>query len=176
MPPGAVIVEKADHRPAGHFAHARCAMPFAQLADERLVNIRPQSGDLCGADRPPPVGRRPVDPPAPWRVGGHQAGRGAGSMMRPSSGCAILLVLQARARPTRARHEDFIAYDDQFHQAISEMSGYSRLLAQSSTDPRPSSIGVRYLSSPIPHQEEKSHRPAHGDCRGDGAAQIWIER
>src|SRR6266446_960726 len=127
MPPGAVIVEKQNTDQLG-ISRTPVRDAIRQLEEGRLIRRALEVEGIKLA-----VAR--VDDAAIERL-------------------RDLLVLQARAAD-KARHEDFIAYDDQFHQAISEMSGYSRLWRI--VDRSKAQLDrVRYLSSPIPHQEEKA--------------------
>jgi len=151
MPPGAVIVEKQITDQLG-ISRTPVRDAIRQLADERLVNIRPQSGTYVAL-----IDRHQLEEGRLIRRALEV--EGIKLAVARVDDAAIerlrdLLVLQARAAD-KARHEDFIAYDDQFHQAISEMSGYSRLWRI--VDRSKAQLDrVRYLSSPIPHQEEKA--------------------
>ena len=151
MPPGAVIVEKEI---TDHLGISRTPVRDAirQLADERLVNIRPQSGTYVAL-----IDRHQLEEGRLIRRALEV--EGIKLALERVDAAAIerlrdLLVLQERAA-SKARHEDFITYDDQFHQAISEMSGYSRLWRIINRS-KAQLDRVRYLSSPLPHQEEKA--------------------
>ncbi len=151
MPPGAVIVERQI---TDHLGISRTPVRDAirQLADERLVNIRPQSGTYVAL-----IDRHQLEEGRLIRRALEV--EGIKLAMERIDDAAIerlrdLLVLQERAAD-KDRHEDFIAYDDQFHQSISELSGYSRLWRI--IDRSKAQLDrVRYLSSPIPHREEKT--------------------
>jgi GntR family transcriptional regulator, rspAB operon transcriptional repressor len=151
MPPGSVIVEKLI---TDHLGISRTPVRDAirQLADERLVTIRPQSGTYVAL-----IDRHQLEEGRLIRRALEV--EGIKLALPRIDDAAIerlrdLLVLQERAAD-KARHDDFIAYDDQFHQAISELSGYSRLWRI--IDRSKAQLDrVRYLSSPLPHQEEKA--------------------
>ena len=135
MPPGAVIVEKEI---TDHLGISRTPVRDAirQLADERLVNIRPQSGTYVAL-----IDRHQLEEGRLIRRALEV--EGIKLALQRIDDAAIerlrdLLVLQERAAD-KARHEDFIAYDDQFHQAISE---------------------IERLFAPVAH-----HRPVQGPAR-----------
>jgi len=151
MPPGAVIVEKQITDQLG-ISRTPVRDAIRQLADERLVNIRPQSGTYVAL-----IDRHQLEEGRLIRraleVEGIKLALGrvddaAIERLRD------LLVVQERAA-SKDRHEDFITYDDQFHQTISELSGYSRLWRIINRS-KAQLDRVRYLSSPLPHQEEKA--------------------
>jgi DNA-binding GntR family transcriptional regulator len=151
MPPGAVIVEKQITDQLG-ISRTPVRDAIRQLADERLVNIRPQSGTYVALiDRHQleegRLIRRALEVEG-VRLAVERIDEGGIERLRD------IIALQERAA-SKQRHEDFIAYDDQFHQTISELSGYSRLWRIINRS-KAELDRVRYLSSPLPHQEEKA--------------------
>ena len=123
MPPGAVIVEKEITERLG-ISRTPVRDAIRQLADERLVSIKPQSGTFVA-----PIDRRQLEEGRLIRRALEVEGIRLASTH--ADGAAIdrladLVTLQERAAQ-RGRHADFIAYDDQFHEFISSLSGYARL-------------------------------------------------
>ena len=151
MPPGSVIVEKQITDQLG-ISRTPVRDAIRQLADERLVNIRPQSGTFVAL-----IDRHQLEEGRLIRRALEV--EGIKLALARMDDAAIerlrdLLVLQERAA-AKGRHDDFIAYDDQFHQTISELSGYSRLWRIINRS-KAQLDRVRHLSSPLPHQEEKA--------------------
>jgi DNA-binding GntR family transcriptional regulator len=150
MPPGATIIEKQITDRLG-ISRTPVRDALRQLADEGLVNIRPQAGTFVALiDRQQleegRVIRRALEIEAVKRAA-----------VRVDDGAierlTDLLVLQERAGK-RNRYDEFIAYDDQFHRTINELSGLPRLWrvisgAKAQLD------RVRHLSAPLPGQSSR---------------------
>lgn len=151
MPPGSVIIEKQITDQLG-ISRTPVRDAIRQLADERLVNIRPQSGTYVAL-----IDRHQLEEGRLIRRALEI--EGIKLAINHVDDAAIeklrdLLALQERAA-ARKRHDDFITYDDQFHRTISELSGFSRLWRIVNRS-KAQLDRVRYLSSPLPHQEEKA--------------------
>lgn len=151
MPPGAVIIEKQITDQLG-ISRTPVRDAIRQLADERLINIRPQSGTYVALiDRHQleegQIIRRALEVEGIKLAVAH-IDDAAIEKLRD------LLALQERAA-AKQRHEDFITYDDQFHRTISELSGFSRLWRIVNRS-KAQLDRIRHLSSPLPHQEEKA--------------------
>lgn len=151
MPPGSVIIEKQITDQLG-ISRTPVRDAIRQLADERLINIRPQSGTYVAL-----IDRHQLEEGRLIR----RALEIEGIKLAVShvDDTAIeklrdLLALQERAA-ARQRHDDFITYDDQFHRTISELSGFSRLWRIINRS-KAQLDRVRYLSSPLPNQEDKA--------------------
>ena len=151
MPPGAIIVEKEITERLG-ISRTPVRDAIRQLADERLVSIKPQSGTFVA-----PIDRRQLEEGRLIRRALEVEGIKLASTH--ADGAAIdrladLVTLQERAAQ-RGRHDDFIAYDDKFHEFISSLSGYARLWPIINRS-KAHLDRVRYLGSPLPHQEAKA--------------------
>jgi DNA-binding GntR family transcriptional regulator len=151
MPPGAVIVEKEITE---HLGISRTPVRDAvrQLADERLVEIKPQSGTYVALiDRHQleqgRLIRRALEVEG-IKLAVRRADDGAIERLQD------LIALQERAA-ARGRHEEFIAEDDAFHRFISALSGYERLWPIVNAS-KAHLDRVRYLSSPLPRQESRA--------------------
>jgi len=150
LPPGATIIEKQITDQLG-ISRTPVRDALRQLADEGLVTIKPQSGTFVALiDRlqleEGRVIRRALEIEA-VRLAAQRAD--AAAIERLSD----LLALQERAGK-RNSYEEFIAYDDQFHRAINELSGLPRLWrvisgAKAQLD------RVRHLSAPLPGQSAR---------------------
>jgi GntR family transcriptional regulator, rspAB operon transcriptional repressor len=148
MPPGAVIVEKEITERLG-ISRTPLRDAIRQLADERLVEIRPQSGTYVAL-----IDRHQLEQGRLIRRALEVEGIRLAA--RRADDAAIerlqdIIALQERAA-SRGRHEEFIAQDDAFHRFISALSGYERLWpivngSKAHLD------RVRHLSSPLPRQE-----------------------
>jgi GntR family transcriptional regulator, rspAB operon transcriptional repressor len=151
LAPGAVIVEKDI---TDHLGISRTPLRDAirLLADERLVDIKPQSGTYVALiDRhrleEGRLIRRALELEGIRLAAGH-VDEAAIERLQD------LLTLQARAA-AKGRHEEFVAHDDAFHRFISELSGHERLwgiINRSKAD----LDRVRHLSSSLPRQEAKA--------------------
>lgn len=151
LPPGAVLVEKQITDQLG-ISRTPVRDAIRQLADERLVDIRPQSGTYVAL-----IDRHQLEEGRLIRRALEVEGVRLAVERIDAAGIERLrdiLALQERAA-SKQRHEDFIAYDDQFHQMISELSGYSRLWRIINRS-KAELDRVRHLSSPLPRQEEKA--------------------
>ena len=151
LPPGLVIIEKHITDQLG-ISRTPVRDAIRQLADERLINIRPQSGTYVAL-----IDRHQLEEGRLIRRALEV--EGIKLAVAHVDDAAIerlrdLLALQERAA-SRQRHDDFITYDDQFHRVISELSGYSRLWRIINRS-KAQLDRVRHLNSPIPHQEEKA--------------------
>lgn len=150
LPPGAAIIEKQITDRLG-ISRTPVRDALRQLADEGLVNIKPQSGTFVALiDRQQleegRIIRRALEIEA-IRLAAPRIDATAVERLTD------LLALQERAGK-RNRYEDFIAIDDQFHRAINELSGLPRLWrvisgAKAQLD------RVRHLSAPLPGQTER---------------------
>ncbi|HWT96020.1 MAG TPA: GntR family transcriptional regulator, partial [Terriglobales bacterium] len=114
MPPGSVIIEKQITDQLG-ISRTPVRDAIRQLADERLINIRPQSGTYVALiDRHQleegQIIRRALEVEGIKLAAAH-IDDAAIEKLRD------LLALQERAA-AKQRHEDFITYDDQFHRTI----------------------------------------------------------
>jgi DNA-binding GntR family transcriptional regulator len=151
MPPGSVIVEKQITDQLG-ISRTPVRDAIRQLADERLIHIRPQSGTYVAL-----IDRHQLEEGRLIRRALEV--EGIKLAVTHVDDTAIeklrdLIALQERAA-AKKRHDDFITYDDQFHQTISELSGFSRLWRIVNRS-KAQLDRVRHLSSPLPHQEEKA--------------------
>jgi DNA-binding GntR family transcriptional regulator len=150
LPPGATIIEKQITDQLG-ISRTPVRDALRQLADEGLVTIKPQSGTFVALiDRlqleEGRVIRRALEIEA-VRLAAERADAAAIERLTD------LLALQERAGK-RNSYEEFIAYDDQFHRAINELSGLPRLWrvisgAKAQLD------RVRHLSAPLPGQSAR---------------------
>jgi DNA-binding GntR family transcriptional regulator len=150
LPPGATIIEKQITDQLG-ISRTPVRDALRQLADEGLVTIKPQSGTFVALiDRlqleEGRVIRRALEVEA-VRLAAERADDAAIERLTD------LLAFQDRAAK-RNHYEEFIAYDDQFHRAINELSGLPRLWrvisgAKAQLD------RVRHLSAPLPGQSAR---------------------
>jgi len=150
LPPGATIIEKQI---TDHLGISRTPVRDAlrQLADEGLVTIKPQSGTFVALiDRlqleEGRVIRRALEIEAIRLAAAHVD---EAAIERLTD----LLALQERAGK-RDRYDEFIAYDDQFHRTINELSGLPRLWRMIS-GAKAQLDRVRHLSAPLPGQIER---------------------
>jgi GntR family transcriptional regulator, rspAB operon transcriptional repressor len=151
MPPGAVIIEK-DITDQLEISRTPVRDAIRLLADERLVDIKPQSGTYVAL-----IDRHRLEE-------GHLIRRaleaeGIRLAVRNINEAAIerlndLLALQTRAA-AKGRHEEFMAYDDALHQFISDLGGYERLWRIISRS-KAHLDRARHLCSPLPGQEATS--------------------
>jgi DNA-binding GntR family transcriptional regulator len=151
MPPGAVIVEKEITRRLG-ISRTPLRDAVRQLADERLVDIRPQSGTYVALiDRHQleqgRLIRRALEVEGTRLAAGH-VDEAAIERLQD------LIALQERA-VARGRHAEFIDQDDAFHRRISELSGYERLWPIINRS-KAHLDRVRHLSSLMPRQAAKA--------------------
>ena len=150
LPPGATIIEKQITDQLG-ISRTPVRDALRQLADEGLVAIKPQSGTFVALiDRlqleEGRVIRRALESEA-IKLAATHADEAAIERLND------LLALQERAA-RRNNYNDFIAYDDQFHRTINELSGLPRLWrvisgAKAQLD------RVRHLSAPLPGQSAR---------------------
>jgi GntR family transcriptional regulator, rspAB operon transcriptional repressor len=150
LPPGATIIEKQITDRLG-ISRTPVRDALRQLADEGLVTIKPQSGTFVALiDRlqleEGRVVRRALEIEA-IKLAAKRADDAAIEHLTD------LLALQERAGK-RNNYEAFIAYDDQFHRTINELSGLPRLWrvisgAKAQLD------RVRHLSAPLPGQSAR---------------------
>jgi GntR family transcriptional regulator, rspAB operon transcriptional repressor len=151
MPPGAAIVEKEITERLG-ISRTPVRDAIRQLADERLVDIKPQSGTYVAL-----IDRHQLEQGRLIRRALEVEGvKLAAPHMDEATRERLedLIALQARAA-ARGRHEEFIAQDDAFHRAVSELSGYERFWPTINRS-KAHLDRVRYLSSPLPHQASKA--------------------
>jgi DNA-binding GntR family transcriptional regulator len=151
MPPGAVIVEKEITERLG-ISRTPVRDAIRLLADERLVEIRPQSGTYVAL-----IDRHHLEQGRLIRRALEVEGIKLAA--RHVDEVALerledLIALQERAA-TRARHAEFIAQDDAFHRTISELSGYEGFWPAVNRS-KAHLDRVRYLSSPLPQQASKA--------------------
>jgi DNA-binding GntR family transcriptional regulator len=167
MPPGAVIIEKDI---TNHLGISRTPVRDAirLLAEERLVNIKPQSGTYVALiDRhrleEGRLIRRALEIEG-IRLAARHVDEAAIERLHD------LIALQARAA-AKGRHAEFIAHDDAFHQFISELSGHERLWGIINRS-KAHLDRVRHLSSPLPREASKAiaqHRAIVGALARGGA-------
>ncbi|MGH6886568.1 MAG: GntR family transcriptional regulator [Geminicoccales bacterium] len=150
LPPGATIIEKqiTDRL---DISRTPVRDALRQLAEEGLVNVKPQSGTFVA-----PIDRRQLEEGRLIRRALEIEGikLAAGRIVETDiERLNDLVELQARAG-RRNRYAEFIACDDQFHRVISELSGLPRLWriisgAKAQLD------RARHLSAPMPGQTER---------------------
>jgi len=150
LPPGATIIEKQI---TDHLGISRTPVRDAlrQLADEGLVNVKPQSGTFVAL-----IDRQQLEEGRLVRRALELEGIKLAVERVTDADLERLrdiLALQERAAK-RNSYADFIAYDDQFHRAINEASGMPRLWrvisgAKAQLD------RVRHLSAPLPGQSAR---------------------
>jgi DNA-binding GntR family transcriptional regulator len=150
LPPGATIIERQITDQLG-ISRTPVRDALRQLAEEGLVSIKPQSGTFVA-----PIDRLELEEGRLIRraleIEGVRLAAvhiGEAEIDRLSD----LVEMQARAA-RRKRYADFIAWDDQFHRIISELSGLPRLWrvisgAKAQLD------RVRHLSAPLPGQNDR---------------------
>jgi GntR family transcriptional regulator, rspAB operon transcriptional repressor len=150
LPPGATIIEKQITDQLG-ISRTPVRDALRQLADEGLVGIKPQAGTFVA-----PIDRHELEEGRlirraleieGIRLAAVQIGEAEIERLND------LVELQARAAK-RSRYADFIAWDDQFHRTISEVSGLPRLWrvingAKAQLD------RVRHMSAPLPGQNDR---------------------
>jgi GntR family transcriptional regulator, rspAB operon transcriptional repressor len=150
LPPGATIVEKEITDRLG-ISRTPVRDALRQLAEEGLVNVRPQSGTYVAL-----IDRQQLEEGRLIRraleIEGIRLAAGRVSE-RDIEHLRDVLARQERAGK-RARHEDFIAYDDEFHRTVSELSGHPRFWrvisgAKAQLD------RVRHMSAPLPGQTQR---------------------
>ncbi len=151
MAPGSVIVEKEITERLG-ISRTPVRDAIRQLADERLVEVKPQSGTYVALiDRHQleqgRLIRRALEVEG-VRLAAARADAGAIERLQD------VVMLQERAA-ARGRHEEFIAQDDAFHRLICELSGYERLWPIV-TRSKAELDRMRYLASRLPQQEAKA--------------------
>jgi DNA-binding GntR family transcriptional regulator len=150
LPPGATIVEKQITDQLG-ISRTPVRDALRQLSDEGLVGIKPQSGTFVA-----PIDRHELEEGRLIRRALEVEGiRLAAAQIGESEIERLndLIELQGRAAK-RSRYADFIAFDDQFHRTISELSGLPRLWrvihgAKAQLD------RVRHMAAPLPGQNER---------------------
>jgi DNA-binding GntR family transcriptional regulator len=150
LPPGAVIIEKQITDQLG-ISRTPVRDALRQLADEGLINVRPQSGTFVAL-----IDRQQLEEGRLIRRALEIEGIRLSVARIEDADIERLndvLALQERAA-RRKRHADFIDYDDQFHRTINELSGYPRLWrvisgAKAQLD------RVRHLSAPLPGQSNR---------------------
>lgn len=150
LPPGATIIEKQITDRLG-ISRTPVRDALRQLADEGLIHVKPQSGTFVALiDRQQLEEGRLIRRALEIEGIKHAAARVAESDI---DRLRDILALQERAAQ-RNRYPEFIAGDDQFHRAISELSGFPRLWrvisgAKAQLD------RVRHLSAPLPGQSDR---------------------
>lgn len=150
LPPGATIVEKQITDQLG-ISRTPVRDALRQLADEGLVNVRPQSGTFVAF-----IDRLQLEEGRLIRRALEVEGIKRAAMQIGEDDLERLndLIEQQARAAKRSRYVDFIACDDQFHRMISELSGLQRLWriisgAKAQLD------RVRHLSAPLPGQMER---------------------
>jgi DNA-binding GntR family transcriptional regulator len=151
LPPGAVIIEKDITTRLG-ISRTPVRDAIRLLADEGLVNIKPQSGTYVALiDRHQleqgRLIRRALEIEG-IRLAARHVDEAAIERLQD------LVTLQARA-VARGRHEEFIAHDDAFHQFISGLSGHERLWDTVNRS-KAHLDRVRHLSSLLPREAAKA--------------------
>ncbi|HEY7689931.1 MAG TPA: GntR family transcriptional regulator [Dongiaceae bacterium] len=150
LPPGATIIEKQITDRLG-ISRTPVRDALRQLADEGLIHVKPQSGTFVALiDRQQLEEGRLIRRALEIEGIKLAAGRIAEADLE---NLRDILAMQERAAQ-RNRYPDFIAGDDQFHRAISELSGLPRLWrvisgAKAQLD------RVRHLSAPLPGQSDR---------------------
>src|SRR5499426_3294610 len=150
LPPGATVIEKqiTDRL---DISRTPVRDALRQLADEGLINVKPQSGTFVAL-----IDRQQLEEGRLIRRALEIEGIRLSVARIEDADIERLndvLALQERAA-RRKRHADFIDYDDQFHRTINELSGYPRLWrvisgAKAQLD------RVRHLSAPLPGQSAR---------------------
>ena len=163
MPPGAVIVEKEITDRLG-ISRTPVRDAIRQLADERLVDIKPQSGTYVALiDRHQleqgRLIRRALEVEGIKLAAPHVDERALERL-------EDLVALQERAAG-RGRHAEFILHDDAFHRVISELSGYERLWPTINRS-KAHLDRVRHLSTPSAPACGQGDRPAPRHTEGAG--------
>jgi GntR family transcriptional regulator, rspAB operon transcriptional repressor len=151
MPPGAAIIEK-EITARLRISRTPLRDAIRQLADERLIEIKPQSGTYVAL-----IDRHQLEQGRLIRRALEVEGirLAAGRADDPAiEHLRDLIALQERAA-SKGRHEEFIAQDDAFHRFISGLSGYERLWPIVNAS-KAHLDRVRYLSSPFPRQEARA--------------------
>ena len=151
LPPGAVIVEKEITDSLG-ISRTPVRDAIRQLADERLVEIKPQSGTFVAL-----IDRRQLEEGRLIRRALELEGirlAAAHADEAVLDRLNDLVTLQQRA-VSRGRHAEFIGFDDDFHRSISELSGHPSLWRI--VDRSKAHLDrVRLLGSPLPQQAAKA--------------------
>ena len=150
LPPGATIIEKQITDRLG-ISRTPVRDALRQLADEGLIHVKPQSGTFVAL-----IDRQQLEEGRLIRRALEVEGIKLAVARVAESDIDRLkdiLALQERAAQ-RNRYPEFIAGDDQFHRAISELSGFPRLWrvisgAKAQLD------RVRHLSAPLPGQSDR---------------------
>jgi GntR family transcriptional regulator, rspAB operon transcriptional repressor len=150
LPPGATIIEKqiTDRL---DISRTPVRDALRQLADEGLIHVKPQSGTFVAL-----IDRQQLEEGRLIRRSLEVEGIKLAVQRIADADLDSLkdiLAMQERAAQ-RNRYPDFIACDDQFHRAISELSGLPRLWrvisgAKAQLD------RVRHLSAPLPGQSDR---------------------
>jgi DNA-binding GntR family transcriptional regulator len=151
MPPGAVIVEKEITERLG-ISRTPVRDAIRLLADERLVEIRPQSGTYVAL-----IDRHQLEQGRLIRRALEVEGIRHAALRVNEAAIERLedvVALQERA-VARDRHAEFILQDDAFHRAISELSGYEGFWPTVNRS-KAHLDRVRHLSSPLPQQAAKA--------------------
>ncbi|HKF63698.1 MAG TPA: GntR family transcriptional regulator [Dongiaceae bacterium] len=151
MPPGAVIVEKEITERLG-ISRTPVRDAIRQLADERLVDIKPQSGTHVAL-----IDRHQLEQGRLIRRALEVEGIKLATLNVGEAALERLedlIALQERSA-ARGRHVEFIAQDDAFHRAISELSGYERFWPTINRS-KAHLDRVRYLSLPLPQHASKA--------------------
>ena len=163
MPPGAVIVEKEITDRLG-ISRTPVRDAIRQLADERLVDIKPQSGTYVAL-----IDRHQLEQGRLIRRALEVEGIKLAAPNvdeRALERLEDLVALQERAA-ARGRHAEFILHDDAFHRVISELSGYERLWPHHQPFQGPSRPGAPSLHAPAPACGQ-GDRPAPRHPEGAG--------
>lgn len=150
LPPGAAIVEKDITRQLG-ISRTPVRDAVRLLAEEGLVEIRPQSGTFVAL-----INRQQLEEGRLIRRALEVEGiRLAVARTTPAAvdGLYNLIDLQERAAG-RGDHVAFIDYDDRFHRQISEMSGHLRLWKVINSV-KAQLDRMRLMSAPIPGQNRR---------------------
>lgn len=167
MPPGAVIVEKEITQRL-EISRTPVRDAIRLLADERLVDIKPQSGTYVAL-----IDRHQLEQGRLIRRALEVEGIRQAALHVDEAALERLqdlVTLQERAA-ARGRHAEFIFQDDAFHRAISELSGFEGLWPTINRS-KAHLDRVRHLSTPLSQHSSKAiaqHRAvikalASGDC------------
>jgi DNA-binding GntR family transcriptional regulator len=150
LPPGAAIVEK-DITQQLHISRTPVRDAVRLLAEEGLVNIRPQSGTFVAL-----INREQLEEGRLIRRALEIEGiKLAVQNVTQERIDALQDVIQAQERAgSRGDHITFIDLDDRFHRQISEMSGHLRLW-KVINGVKAQLDRMRLMTSPVPGQDRR---------------------
>ena len=150
LPPGAAIVEK-DITQQLHISRTPVRDAVRLLAEEGLVNIRPQSGTYVAL-----INREQLEEGRLIRRALEVEGiKLAVQNVTQEKIDALQDVIQAQERAgNRGDHVMFIDLDDRFHRQISEMSGHLRLW-KVINGVKAQLDRMRLMTSPVPGQDRR---------------------